>query len=83
FGRAAYLGVFHAVSAFNNAGFALFSENLRSYARDVWIIAPISAAIILGGLGFPVIMEVIRVRRRRRWSLHTKITLMMSTSLLL
>ncbi|MBZ4497776.1 MULTISPECIES: TrkH family potassium uptake protein [unclassified Dermacoccus] len=83
FGRAAYLGVFHAVSAFNNAGFALFSDNLMSYARDVWIIAPISAAIILGGLGFPVIMEVIRVRRRRRWSLHTKITLMMSTSLLL
>ena len=71
-GRAVWLGVFHAVSAFNNAGFALFSDNLMSFVADPWICLPISAAIILGGLGFPVIMEL---RRRlllpRRWTLNT------------
>ncbi|WP_233266729.1 TrkH family potassium uptake protein [Tomitella fengzijianii] len=82
-GRAAYLGVFHAVSAYNNAGFALWSDSLTRFAADPWIIAPISAAIIVGGLGFPVVIEVIRAARRRlrrephrpHWSLHTKITL--------
>ena len=48
-GRAIYLGVFHAVSAFNNAGFALYSDNLVGFATDPWVCLPISAAIILGG----------------------------------
>lgn len=80
--RALYLGVFHAVSAFNNAGFALFSDNLVSHASDPFILVPISLAIILGGLGFPVIMEVLRGVSPRRLSLHTKITLTVSASLL-
>jgi Trk-type K+ transport system membrane component len=82
-GRAAWLGVFHSVSAFNNAGFALFSDNLMGFVADPWICLPICGAIILGGLGFPVIMEL---RKRfvlpRRWTLNT-ITVVVGTLVLL
>ncbi|MBF6079591.1 TrkH family potassium uptake protein [Nocardia beijingensis] len=80
--RAVYLGVFHAVSAYNNAGFALYEDSLVGYATDPWIIAPITVALVIGGLGFPVVFEVTGSLRRqtgaampRRWSLHTRITL--------
>lgn len=84
-GRAAYLGLFHAVSAFNNAGFGLYSDNLVPFVGDAWIIVPITAALVVGGLGFPVLIEVgravMRMRRggsrpRRRFTLHTRMTLM-------
>jgi potassium uptake TrkH family protein len=80
--RAAWLGLFHSVSAFNNAGFALFGDSLIGFARDEWITVPIMVAIILGGLGFPVILEVLRRGRVRMWSINTKITLI-TTGLLL
>ena len=75
-GRALYLGLFHAVSAFNNAGFALFTDNLMSFATDPWICFPLGLATILGGIGFPVLFELGRHLRRRvvRWSLHLRIT---------
>ncbi len=74
-GRALYHGVFHAVSAFNNAGFALYSDSLTRYVTDPWVCLPVSVAVILGGLGFPVLLEMRReFRRPRRWSLHTKLT---------
>jgi trk system potassium uptake protein len=78
FWRAVYLGVFHAVSAYNNAGFALFSDNLISFATDPFILFPIIVAVIVGGLGFPVIAEILRrrTRRGRRWSLHTRVTVL-------
>jgi trk system potassium uptake protein TrkH len=47
--RAVYLGVFHAVSAFNNAGFALFTDNMIPFATDPWICLPMGLATILGG----------------------------------
>lgn len=82
-GRAAFLGIFHSVSAFNNAGFALWSDNLMRYVADPWFCLPIAAAIILGGLGFPVVFELRReLRRPRRWSVHTKITLLATVVLL-
>ncbi|WP_174844601.1 TrkH family potassium uptake protein [Cryobacterium serini] len=80
-GRAVWLGVFHSVSSFNNAGFALFSDNLMGYATDAWICLPIAAAVILGGLGFPVIVQLRRQLRpqgryprhwlKRAWSIRT------------
>ena len=78
-GRAVWLGVFHSVSSFNNAGFALFSDNLMGFATDAWICLPISAAVILGGLGFPVIVQlrkqlrtqVRHPRSKRAWSIRT------------
>ena len=75
-GRSVYLGVFHSVSAFNNAGFALFPDNMISFATDPWICLPLGIATIVGGLGFPVLFEVARRLRRRtsRWSLHVRVT---------
>jgi trk system potassium uptake protein TrkH len=76
-------GVFHAGSSFNNAGFALWTDNLIPFVSDPWVILPICAAVVLGGIGFPVLREL---RRRWRtpalWSLHTKITVLGTVLLL-
>lgn len=82
--KAVWLGVFHAVSAFNNAGFALFSDSLMSYATDPWICLPICAAIVIGGLGFPVIMQLRRhLRVARLWTMNTRLVLFGTGTLLL
>ena len=60
--QALWHGVFHSVTAFNNAGFALYSDNLVGFAADAWILLPICAGVIIGGIGFPVLFEL-----RRRW----------------
>jgi potassium uptake TrkH family protein len=82
-GSALWRGGFHAISAFNNAGFALWSDNLIGFVTDGWFSVTIALAIIAGGLGFPVWLEL---RRRaadpRRWTLHTKLTLAMTLFLL-
>jgi len=82
-GRAIYLGVFHAVSAFNNAGFALYTDSLIGFVDDPWICLPIAAAVIFGGLGFPVLFELRRqLWTPHHWSLHTKLTLSVTGTLL-
>lgn len=82
-GRAVWLGTFHGISAFNNAGFALYSDNLMRFVVDPWVSLPVALAVIVGGLGFPVIIELLRRDHRpSRWSLHTRITLVMTGVLL-
>lgn len=85
-GEALWHGLFHAVSAFNNAGFALYSDSLVGFVGDPWMCVPLCLAVVLGGIGFPVLFELYRARRRRtgasRWSLHTKLTLLTSGVLL-
>lgn len=84
-GRALWLGVFHSISAFNNAGFALYSDNIIGFADDPWICVPLLAAVILGGIGFPVLFEVgrrVRGTTSGRWSLHTRLTLAVTAVLL-
>ena len=82
-GRAAWLGAFHAISAFNNAGFALYTDNLIGFVADPWVCLPIAAAVVVGGIGFPVLIELRRSPMRpRAWSLHTKISVMMTAVLL-
>ncbi|MDQ3867466.1 MAG: TrkH family potassium uptake protein [Actinomycetota bacterium] len=82
-GSAIYRGIFHSVSAFNNAGFALWSDNLVRFVTDGWISVAVCLAIIAGGLGFPVWFELRRwPLSPRRWSVHTKITLAMTLTLL-
>jgi trk system potassium uptake protein TrkH len=82
-GQAAYYGVFHAVSAFNNAGFALFSDSLMRFRGD-WIInLVITTLIICGGLGFVVLTEMGRVREYRRFSPHTRLVITLTAGLIL
>jgi len=64
-GTALYYAVFHAVAAFNNAGYALFDHSLGAFTGDGITIAILSTTVILGGLGFPVIVDVLR---KKRWS---------------
>ncbi len=76
FGEAIWMGVFHSISAFNNAGFALFSDNLMGFVGDPWICLPIAGAIIIGGLGFPVLFELGRqYRKPLHWSMNTRLVL--------
>ncbi len=83
-GRAIWLGTFHAVSSFNNAGFALFSDSFIPYATDPFICLPIAAAIILGGIGFPVIMQLRKyLHNPLRWTMNTRIVLVGTISLLI
>lgn len=63
--RAAWEGVFHAISAFNNAGFGLRSDSLISYNTDGWILLPLAGALMIGGLGYPVLSELVRRGRER------------------
>jgi len=79
-----WFGLFHAVSAFNNAGFALFSDNLVRYRGDLTINLVITTLIICGGLGFFVLSEVLRLRQRTGigMSLHTKLVLGITATLL-
>ncbi|WP_336923831.1 TrkH family potassium uptake protein [Aquipuribacter sp. SD81] len=79
--RALWLGVFHGVSAFNNAGFALFSDSLVQFVGDPWVTVPVMTAVVLGGLGFPVLVELARFRRPAAWSLHTQLVLVTSAVL--
>jgi trk system potassium uptake protein len=50
--------LFHSISAFNNAGFSLFPDNLIGYAVSPCVVLTISLLIILGGIGYQTIMEV-------------------------
>lgn len=80
---AAWHGLFHSISSFNNAGFALYSGNLVPFADDPFIILPICVAVILGGIGFPVLLELRReFRRPLHWSMNTRIMLWGSALLL-
>ncbi|WP_311024661.1 potassium transporter TrkG [Nesterenkonia sp. CL21] len=74
FAEAVWQGVFHSVSAFNNAGFSLFSDSMMRFVGDPVICLSMAAAIILGGVGFPVILQLRRrLRTPRLWSMHTRI----------
>ena len=84
FARAVWLGVFHSVSAFNNAGFALFSGNLVPFVTDPWICLPIILAMVAGGLGFPVLLQLRRdLARPRRWTMNTRLVIAGSLALTL
>jgi trk system potassium uptake protein TrkH len=82
FARAAYLGLFHSVSAFNNAGFSLFSDSLVRYRGDLVVNLVITGLIISGGLGFVVLREAWQRRRFRAFSVHTKLAVAMTAFLL-
>lgn len=78
FGQALWHAAFHAGAAFTNAGFSNYSEGYTLYASDALAQVPILLAVIIGGLGLPVIHDL---RRNKRWSLHTRLTIFGSVAL--
>ena len=89
-GRSLWLALFHSISAFNNAGFSLFPDSLVQYAETAWPMIVVSALIILGGIGYQVIMEAFMWARSRLigqkthavFSLHFKIVTSTTLALL-
>ena len=74
--EAIWQGLFHSVSAFNNAGFALYSDSLMGFSSDPFILLPISFLIIVGGLGFPVLMQLRKFGANTHfWNMGTKLVL--------
>ncbi|MGW5667656.1 TrkH family potassium uptake protein [Micromonospora sp. NPDC003776] len=67
---------FHAIQAFNNGGFTLYSDGLVAFSRDPWVALPLGLGAIIGGLGFPALFEAVREwRQPARWAVATKLTL--------
>ncbi|HSB03967.1 MAG TPA: TrkH family potassium uptake protein [Thermodesulfobacteriota bacterium] len=83
-GVAIYQAVFHAVSAFNNAGFSLFSDSLVRYQGDLIVNLTVLGLIVHGGIGFIVQYEILRRLRgiQKRLSVHTRIV-MITTAVLI
>ncbi|GAB2923489.1 potassium transporter TrkG [Micromonospora polyrhachis] len=82
-GRALWYGVFHAVQAFNNCGFALFDGSLTRFVGDAWICLPITFGVIAGSIGFPVLFDLRRWwRQPAHWSVQTRLTIGGSITLL-
>ncbi|MBW6434207.1 TrkH family potassium uptake protein [Actinoplanes hulinensis] len=75
FGRALWEAVFHAVQAFNNAGFALYSDSLVGFVTDPWICVTLALGVLAGSIGFPVLFELAREWRTPGcWTTHTWLT---------
>ena len=83
-GDALWHGAFHAVSSFNNGGFSLYSDSMSGFNTDFFFIAPVMLAVVVGGLGFPVLIELherlwrLNIQpngKPKRFSLHTRLTL--------
>ena len=90
FVEAARASVFHSVSAFCNAGFSLHATSFERYVSNVPVNLVMTSLIVLGGLGFPVLMSVVHnypilgraESARRRWPLHVKLVVVMTAALL-
>jgi trk system potassium uptake protein len=64
--EALWQGFFHAVSAFNNAGFSTWSDSVSKFVADGTVLGPLMIAIVVGGIGFPVLHELWRTRESPR-----------------
>lgn len=84
--RAVFYAVFHAVSAFCNAGFDLFAgtPGFTGIPDDTFTLSVMGALIFIGGLGIPVVADILLVWRqhRRRLALHSRLTLLTTAFLL-
>ncbi|TFZ40273.1 Trk family potassium uptake protein [Soehngenia longivitae] len=70
-----WFSVFHAVSAFCNAGFDITGNSLMDYNNSVLVMLTVASLIVLGGIGFGVILDVVRNRKWRKLSLHSKLAI--------
>lgn len=81
-GPGLWSALFHSVSAFNNAGFALFTDNLSRWVADPVVTVAVPALFIVGGIGFIVLWEIWEKRNWAGLSLHAKLTLAGTAALL-
>lgn len=71
-----WYGIFHSVSAFNNAGFSLYTDSLMSYNSEILPLMTLCFLIICGGLGYFVLIEIYENRKfSKRFTIHTRIML--------
>ncbi|MGD0625880.1 MAG: TrkH family potassium uptake protein [Thermodesulfobacteriota bacterium] len=84
-GHAFYQGIYHAISAFNNCGYSLFSDNLVRYQGDLIVNLTVMGLIVVGGIGFIVQYEVAQKMKetQKKLSVHTKIVLITTAILIL
>lgn len=84
FKKGVYYSIFHVIAAFCNSGVDLLGDfkSLMPYYDDITIILTISALIIVGGLGFPVWHEIYVNKRLKRMSLHSKVALLTTVTLI-
>ena len=83
FFKALYLAIFHAISAFNNAGFDIFGNSLENFSGDFMINFVVISLIILGGIGFGVMAEFYNKFNFKKTSLQTKIVIIITVILLI
>ncbi len=81
-GQAAYFSLFHAVSAFANAGFDLLGDSFVRYSAEPLLPLIIGGLFVVGGLGFTVLLELWHIRETKRLSLQAKIVLVTSAALI-
>lgn len=82
-GQGIWQAAFHSISAFNNAGFSLFSDSLMGYVDNPLIIFTISVQFIVGGLGFAVLSDILVFRKWQKFSLHTRLMLVGTLGLII
>jgi potassium uptake TrkH family protein len=86
-GRRLWAALFHCISAYNNAGFGLWSDNLVAYRGNPWVNGVIGALIVIGGIGWRVANDLwvnrFRLQRIRRLSLHTRLVVRTTATLIL
>lgn len=82
-GKAIYYGIFHSISAFNNAGFGLETDSLSKWVGDPTVNIVITLLFITGGIGFTVIMDIWQKKSFRKLSLHSKVALVMTLILII
>lgn len=75
-----YYGIFHSISAFNNAGFDIMGgfQSVTGYVGDFTIILTLSSLLIIGGIGYSVILDITRKKSLKKLSLHSKLVLLVT-----
>jgi trk system potassium uptake protein TrkH len=84
-GKALYQAIYHAISAFNNCGYSLFSDSLMGYQGDLIVNLTIMGLLVIGGIGFIVQYEIFSKLKgvQKKLSVHTKIVILTTTVLIL
>lgn len=83
FFKGIYFSLFHAISAFCNAGFDLFGNSLEGFQTNPLVLLTIGSLILFGGLGFIVWRDLLTFKKDRKLLLHTRLTILTTGSILL